>query len=72
MDPVHLLEESQDIKVVRLTASLFFGNNEEMKTEFEGLLSAGGDDGQGEGLGLGGGTHRGRSSSMPAASLTWT
>ena len=42
IDPLNLLE-CKDIKVVRLTASLFFGNQEEMKAEFENLLANGGD-----------------------------
>jgi len=44
IDPMNTLVESQEIKVVRLTASLFFGNNEEMKTEFENLLMAAADE----------------------------
>ncbi|KAM3577388.1 hypothetical protein VYU27_000817 [Nannochloropsis oceanica] len=43
VDPMNHPLESQDIKVVRLTASLFFGNKEEMKTQFENLLMAGDD-----------------------------
>ncbi len=54
IDPVHLLESS-DIKVVRLTASLFFGNQEEMKTEFEHLLANGGGGGGGGDVELGDG-----------------
>ena len=39
---------SSAIKVVRLTASLFFGNNEEMKTAFEELLEPSAAGGEGE------------------------